>query len=137
MRFSPSSTFKLRSHNSRTLQFALDLPCLCACTRPVNSNLLSSAHTVLWATIHSNGVDSQIERRTSWRGGKWRRLEVLEGSQCGRAGMEGGNLQWRRNKFPLWPTCHVNFEFLRPIMIPSPPFMSLNFGTFPWFCTVV
>ena len=52
-------------------------------------------------------------------------------------GNGGSNLGWRRNKFPLWPTCYVNFEFLRPIMIPSSPFMSLNFGTFPWFCTVV
>ena len=49
----------------------------------------------------------------------------------------GGNLQWRRNKFSLRPTCHVNFEFLRLVMIPPPPFMSLNCGTFPWFCTVL
>ena len=51
-------------------------------------------------------------------------------------GNRGGNLQWRRNEFPLRPTCHVNFEFLRLLMIPPPPFMSLNLATFPYFCTV-
>ena len=40
----------------------------------------------------------------------------------------GSNLQWQHNEFPLRPTCHINFEFLRLVMIPPPPFMSLNFS---------
>ena len=46
-------------------------------------------------------------------------------------GNGGSNLWWQRNKFLVRPTYHVNIEFLRSIMIPSPLLMSLNFGTFP------
>ena len=86
------------------------------------------------ATVRSSGVDSQIETRATWRSGKcaWRFWREVDAG----AREWGGQHPVAAQLIPLRPTCHVKFEFQRPIMIASPPFMSLNFRRFLCFCTV-